>query len=214
MQSILIVGKDTEKLKEEAKKICDENNISKFDVDIFSPEKAAGIGDIRSLQERIFLKPMKSEKKAAILEAFFGMTIDAQNAFLKVLEEPPVDTIIMLLVTSLDFVLPTVLSRCSLINLEKTKKLTEKEIEDNLRIINSLRFPTNALILAQDFGKNREDALSFLEGLIISLHGNLREVEGAAKALRKLQNTYTTIKGTNVNVRFALENLFLSLFSE
>jgi len=82
---------------------------------------------------------LESENKAVILEAFLGMTADSQNAFLKVLEEPPTDTIIMILTVSLDFVLPTVTSRCKLINLEKGKKLTDEEIAGNLSIILELK---------------------------------------------------------------------------
>ena len=110
MQSILIVG-TIEKTKEAAQKLCLENKISKFDVQTIETEKAVGIGDIRNLQKKLFLKPIKSETKAVILEAFLGMTLDSQNAFLKVLEEPPAHTIIIILAISLDFVLFPVLSR-------------------------------------------------------------------------------------------------------
>jgi DNA polymerase-3 subunit delta' len=109
MQSILITGRDKQNLRQAAQKICAENKISRFDVEVIETEKTVGIGDIRKLQEKLFLKPIKSETKAVILEAFLGMTADSQNAFLKVLEEPPNDTIIMILTSSLDFVLPTVL---------------------------------------------------------------------------------------------------------
>jgi DNA polymerase III gamma/tau subunit len=84
MQSILICGQ-IEKVKEEAKTICQENKISKFDVEIIETEKTVGIGDIRNLQKKLFLKPIQGDKKAVILEAFLGMTADSQNAFLKVL---------------------------------------------------------------------------------------------------------------------------------
>ena len=134
MQSILIIGK-TEDCREKAQSLCRENKISKFDVSIFATEKAAGIEDIRNLQKKIFLKPLQSESKAVILEAFFGMTIDSQNAFLKVLEEPPANTIIIILTQSLELVLPTILSRCNLINLKKTAQLSKEETESNLKIL-------------------------------------------------------------------------------
>ena len=55
MQSILIVGQ-IEKAKEAARNITQENKISKFDVEIIETEKTVGIGDIRSLQKKLFLK--------------------------------------------------------------------------------------------------------------------------------------------------------------
>jgi DNA polymerase III gamma/tau subunit len=211
MQSILITGKDKDQIKLAAQEICNDNKISRFDIEIIETEKTVGIGEIRKLQEKLFLKPMESETKAVILEAFLGMTADSQNAFLKVLEEPPNDTIIMILTSSLDFVLPTVLSRCSLINLDQVKKLTDEEIADNLKLITELKNgdASKALKIAQDNGKDREVALTFLESLIISLHTKLESEN--SQILKDLQKTYTIIKITNVAPRLALENLFLNL---
>jgi DNA polymerase III delta prime subunit len=218
MQSILITGKDQEQVRLTAQKICAENQISRFDKEIIATEKIVGIGDIRKLQEKLFLKPLESEIKAVILEAFFGMTADSQNAFLKVLEEPPADTIIIILATSLDFVLPTVLSRCKLISLAKIEKLSSEEIDENLKIIEQLKNggASKALKIAQDNGKDREMALQFLEGLIISLHSALENKneqfpgDELLRVLKALQKTYTIIKTANVAPRFALENLFLN----
>jgi DNA polymerase III gamma/tau subunit len=210
MQSILIIGKDQDKLREKAQVICIENKISRFDIEIITTEKSVGIGDVRKLQEKLFLKPIKGETKAVILEAFLGMTADSQNAFLKVLEEPPTDTVIMILSSSLDFILPTVLSRCSLINLEQVKKISDEEISNNLKLIYELKNSgtSKALKIAQDNGKDREVALAFLEGLIISLHTKLESEN--LQILKAMQETYTIIKTTNVTPRLALENLFLS----
>jgi len=210
MQSILIYGKDKEQLRIAAQKICAENKISRFDIEVISNEKIVGIGDIRKLGEKLFLKPLESEIKTVILEAFFGMTADSQNAFLKMLEEPPADTIIMILAESLDFVLPTVLSRCKLISLDRIKKLSGEEISENLKIIFELKNgeSSKALKIAEAYGKDREAALTFLEGLIISLHTELKSED--LQILKALQKTYTIIKTANVAPRFALENLFLN----
>ena len=210
MQSILISGKDREQLRLSSQKICAENKISRFDVEVITSEKIVGIGDIRKLGEKLFLKPLEGDIKAVILEAFFGMTADSQNAFLKMLEEPPADTIIMILAQSLDFVLPTVLSRCKLINLDRIKKLSEEEISENLKIILELKngSTSKALKIAQDNGKDREVALAFLEGLIISMHTQLKSEN--LQILKDLQKTYTIIKTTNVAPRLALENLFFN----
>nr|MBI5456088.1 hypothetical protein [Candidatus Levybacteria bacterium] len=161
MQSILIVG-TIEETRKKALEIIKENKISKFDTDIIQTEKSVGIGDIRLLQKRIFLKPLKSEQKAVILKAFLGMTIDSQNAFLKVLEEPPVNTIIIILVDTLDFLLPTVLSRCSILTLKNNEKLEKKGSEEYLKILNMIQKGQGILKLAQDNGKSREEALKFL----------------------------------------------------
>jgi hypothetical protein len=211
MQSAIILG-TIEKTKEKAAEIIIENKISKFDVSIFSSEKTIGIGDIRNLQKSIFLKPLQSEKKIAILEAFPGVTLDAQNAFLKILEEPPVDTIILILTTTLDFVLPTILSRCNLIDLSRKKRLEEEDKELYKTLLDSLlNNNANILVIAQKYGKDKDTALGFLENLIIIAEDNLSNNYSLGKILDNLQTTYSLIKSTNVSVRFALENLFLNL---
>jgi DNA polymerase III delta prime subunit len=208
MQSAIILG-TIEKTKEKALEIINENNISKFDVSTFTFEKSVGIADIKLLQKNIFLKPLKSEKKLIVLEMFLGASTDAQNAFLKILEEPPASTIILILVNTLDFVLPTILSRCNLLDLSQKKKLENsenyKKILDNL-----LSQKENPLILAQNYGKDKQIALEFLENLIIVTEENLINNNSLGKILKNLQKSYSLIKSTNVNVRFTLENLFLN----
>lgn len=219
MQSLIVTGKDIDRLREKANEIILENKVSKFDIETLSSEKQIGISEIRNLQKKIFLTTVKSEKKAVVLEAFFGITIEAQNSFLKILEEPPLSTIIIILATSLDSFLPTIVSRCNLISLEKTKKLTSEEVEENVKILKELKENKigAALFFAQENGKTKESALSFLEGLInasnilIGNNDNFSDKE-ITKMLKDFQKFYTIIKTTNVNVRFALENLLLNLF--
>ena len=217
MTSFLIIGKPIEKAKNHALDICLKDKINKIDITVIESEKTVGIEKIRDLQKRIFLKPLKSDQKAVILESYNGLTLEAQNALLKVLEEPPANTIIIILTASLDSILPTVLSRCVIVNINETKKLTGEEIADNLRLLSSVKNNySRALVLAQNNSKDKEFALLFLEKLIISCEKNLNNngdfsLQDLGKILKKLQTTYTIIKTANVNTRFALENLFLNL---
>lgn len=58
------------------------------------------------------IKPYQSKWKIYIMNEAEKMTVQAQNALLKTLEEPPGYVVIMLLSTSAAALLPTVLSRC------------------------------------------------------------------------------------------------------
>ncbi len=227
MQSILITSKNKKNSHKHAAWIASNNKIDNLDIDIVSFEKIIGIEDIRALQKRLFLKPIKGNVKAAIIEAYEGLTIEAQNALLKVLEEPPENTIIIVTIPNKNLLLPTILSRCKIIELkEEFKEPTEKEISQYLNILISLPKSSmgEKLKLAQDFGKSREDAIIWLEqmsvvvrkSLINSIKNNssIRQefsASGYLNILKLLEETYTAIKTTNVNQRFALENLFLSL---
>lgn len=210
MQSVIILGKEKQ-AREEAESIIRQNKISKFDVHTFASEKAIGIPDIRLLQKDIFLKPGFSEKKAIVIETFNSITVDAQNAFLKTLEEPPQSTIILILTKNLDYFLPTVLSRCNLITIKPNKKSTTEDTSYLQLLISVLENKENPLVIAQDYSKDKNTALDFLENLIIAAEANLEIDKSMKKALKDLQKTYTTIKTTNVSPRFALENLLLNL---
>jgi len=64
--------------------------------------------------DRVGLTPNRARMKVFVIREADRATVQAQNALLKTLEEPPGDTVLILLVKSLDRLLPTTLSRCQL----------------------------------------------------------------------------------------------------
>jgi len=83
-----------------------------------APEKnTISIEAIRNLQKFLQLKTVGRQplRRAIIVEHSPALTTEAQNAFLKLLEEPPEDTIIILTAASQRALLPTILSRVQLI---------------------------------------------------------------------------------------------------
>lgn len=82
-------------------------------------DKAIGVEDIEELIERIQIKPYEGDKKVVIIENFENTTIQAQNKFLKTLEEPVEDTIIILTANHLNSVLETIISRCQIFSLNR-----------------------------------------------------------------------------------------------
>jgi len=222
VQSFLISSSDREEAFKKAASLCSKNKIDKIDIDSINFEKSVGIEDVRIIQKKIYLKPIKSETKAIILKACNGLTIEAQNALLKILEEPPNNTIILLLVETGSQILPTILSRCKNITIDdKREKFSEEEGNQIVKVLSSFSSSGagKRLRLAQDFGKSREEAIAWLEKMIIIFRKNIIEEinkdtvfeQNKIKILQKMQDTYTIIKTTNINQRFALENLFLNL---
>ena len=87
-------------------------------------EKPASIGveDIRGqLCGDIQIKPYSSPYKIYIVDEAEKMTVQAQNALLKTIEEPPAYGVIMLLTTNADAFLQTILSRCVTLKLRPVK---------------------------------------------------------------------------------------------
>lgn len=78
-------------------------------------EKPASIGvdDVRKqIQDTIVIRPYSGRYKIYIVDEAEKMTVQAQNALLKTIEEPPSYGVILLLTENLDIFLPTILSRC------------------------------------------------------------------------------------------------------
>ncbi|HET6419584.1 MAG TPA: DNA polymerase III subunit delta' [Geobacteraceae bacterium] len=70
------------------------------------------IDQIRELQRELSYRPFEAGKKVCVMEAAERLNPAAANAFLKTLEEPPGNALLILLTTNADAVLPTILSRC------------------------------------------------------------------------------------------------------
>ncbi len=80
---------------------------------------SVGIDDIRDgINNTVQIKPYSGPYKVYIVPETEKMTIQAQNALLKTLEEPPEYVVIILLSTSTDALLPTILSRCVTLNMK------------------------------------------------------------------------------------------------
>ncbi len=82
------------------------------------------IDQIRQLQAFVKLKTFGAQpiRRAVIIKDADNMTTEAQNALLKLLEEPPEDTLIVLTVTQTNALLPTITSRVQKINMKLSHK--------------------------------------------------------------------------------------------
>ena len=95
-----------------------------------------GVDDIRTqLNTDIAIKPYSSPRKIYIILEGEKMTAQAQNALLKTLEEPPAYGVILILTTNVDALLPTILSRCVVLNMKPVRDdLVKKYLMEELQI--------------------------------------------------------------------------------
>lgn len=70
---------------------------------------------IRNLTEKVYEKPILSEKKVYIINDCDKMTVEAQNCLLKTLEEPPEFVVIILITANENLIINTIKSRCMII---------------------------------------------------------------------------------------------------
>ncbi len=133
------------------------------------------VDEIRSqIVNDIDLKPYSSKYKVYIVPDAQMMNPQAQNALLKTLEEPPEYVVIMLLTNNVDKFLPTILSRCIVLNFKPVQPLEMIEyLQEQLGIEKSkAKFCTDfaqgnlgkavRLAISPDYNEIREDSVRLL----------------------------------------------------
>ncbi len=96
-----------------------------------SKSRVVTIEQMRELMREIQLKPAEAEYKVTVIVAADRLNAQAANAFLKTLEEPPTNSILVLLSTEPQRILETILSRCLRLNFssEGSQQMNESEAE-------------------------------------------------------------------------------------
>lgn len=87
-----------------------------------------GVEDIRDMSEGVYTAPYIGAKKIYIIENAEKMTAQAQNALLKIVEEPPEYAVFFLLTSNRYAMLPTVISRCRVLNMSRYSSAALKNI--------------------------------------------------------------------------------------
>ncbi len=233
MNSFVIVSKSSQKSDEWIANFCKTHDIDSIDTTILNrdstlkktdkkPSLSIGIEDVKDLQRKLFYKPIKSKQKLCIIQDAQFLTLEAQNSMLKILEEPPSHTLILLTTNTKESLLPTILSRCQTIDIHSENKLTEdekKEINEQIKKLQTLTI-AESLSFAENLSKTKDESTAWMENMIIVLREKLlnlikegREGDRAwyIKAISEIQKSYITIKTTNINLRMTLENLLLSI---
>lgn len=86
---------------------------------------------VEEIIDEINKKPYEGDRKVIIIYDAHKMTTDAQNAFLKTIEEPPKGVFILLLCEKLESILETIRSRCQI---HKLQRLNMNELQQFLNI--------------------------------------------------------------------------------
>ena len=108
------------------------------DIIYISHEKpnSIGIEDIREqLISDVSIKPYTGPYKIYIVDEAEKMTVQAQNALLKTIEEPPAYAVILLLVNNGSTLLPTIASRCVTLNFKPVRdEVIKKYLMEELHV--------------------------------------------------------------------------------
>jgi DNA polymerase III subunit gamma/tau len=181
-------------------------NTQSPDVLIIEPDGSIGIEDVREIQKFLSRKPVSSDHNTVYVINAHLLTIPAQNALLKILEEPPGKSQIYLITAYPDLLIDTVLSRVQIKNSVEQSQTIDLEKVDKImkKVLTST--PAQRLLLVDELGFNRDQALKFIEELEYWLHHNLdKKINYAAVAKTR---KYLI---ANVNVKLSMDFLCLNL---
>jgi len=103
------------------------------------------IDQIREMQREIALSPFEGHWRIYVLCDFQQATVEAANCLLKTLEEPPPKVVLVLTATESEALLPTIVSRCQVLNL---RVLPASQVEHALQTYWTVQ-PVQASLLAK-----------------------------------------------------------------
>ncbi len=124
--------------------------------------KSIRADDIRQIRLDAYLSPNESNYKIYIISDIALMNEQAQNIFLKILEDPPEKVKFIILCTSRFFALPTVMSRAQIFSIDKKSDLeTENSFDEILDETFKILGNGNKLDLLKLFSKFTKDKEAF-----------------------------------------------------
>ena len=159
------------------------------------------VDDIRrQVKDDVDIKPYCSPYKIYIIPDAEMMTVQAQNAILKTIEEPPEYAVILLLTSNIDSLLPTIRSRCVRLDLKVVDDgLVKKYLMEHLQVPDyqaeiDASYAQGSIGKAKEAATSQEFADMTANALKILKYANTMEVYELTEAIKTL-----TANKNNIN---------------
>ena len=172
---ILCLNKDKSPCGE-CKSCIELENDNNPDFNIIKPDGKIKIEQIRKMLEKVYEKPIISDKKVYIIDDAETMTIEAQNCLLKTLEEPPEYIIIILITSNESNLINTIKSRCL--------KLTFNSLEN---------------VELKQYLENKLEFQNISETMLENFEGSVGKALKVKEKQELYSNMETTLKNFNCN---------------
>lgn len=211
--SILIIGTNTSEIRNKILEIlaeCGLANLTNPDVmELKGEDKSIGIDKVREAQNFLSKRPLISKKKLLLINEAQKLSLDAQNALLKTLEEPNDSSQIVLLVGKEDDVIGTIISRCQKV-IVKDNFSPDKKMEELAEKFAASRVGERLALIEEnkDIFTDKKEAIDFLDTLMYCLRKNL--TKDNAKFINVALKVQSDLAATNINTRLAIEYLALN----
>ena len=216
-QSYLIIG-DQITRRSETKRLAQSFRINLLktspDIFIIEPEgQFVTIDQVRNLKKHIFQKPLKSNFKFVVIEEANKLTDEAQNALLKILEEPPASAVIVLEADNKQQFLPTILSRVIIKRAKQPKLFASSDF--------NILDESDTLAALEKIVQCKNPSIWLRSQIQITYQKLLKKMRGGnsnftpddlAWIIEKCAKAKAMIEA-NVNAKFVLANLFFQINS-
>lgn len=176
------------------------------DIVVVTDERSIKIAQIRELHQVVSVTPLTKQGHLVIISPAHMLTTPAQQALLKLLEEPPPATQIILTATNRQALLPTILSRCLVEGVGGAEETVAGETTPSLiEQLVTLTTTQEKVTFIQNLPSKREELLPLLENEL------RRSVNYTAETWHWRQGLVETLAAlrSNVNPQLCLEHWIL-----
>ncbi len=181
------------------------------DVLRISSETSIGIEEIRKIISFLSRKPTQGDRNIVAIEQAEKLTIPAQNALLKTLEEPPGNSNIYLITSFPNLLLPTILSRCHLIHKAPKSEISKPQLFPLIDKLLSEPDPFSRVKLMSEQEFTRDSALSFLGQTEAWIHNKILSQAAPPNHLYDQVLTTTKYLKSNCSVRLVMDHFALGV---
>jgi len=193
MHSFIILGNNEEEIERKVGQIMKKLSSQSLFFNILH------ISDVRSLNS--FTKLSINKPTSIVINNFSNVTPEAQNAFLKNLEEPQENVSYILTSNTIYNILPTITSRCLIIYTKPDFKIAK---ENKTLSNNFLKMNTAERILFISNIRKRDEAILFIKNLTLATHSSFTKNPNS-KTANILKNANTAYKNLNANGNVTLQ---------
>jgi DNA polymerase-3 subunit delta' len=159
------------------------------------------IDQIRDLQRELSYRPYEGKRRVCILTGADRMRQEAANALLKILEEPPLHTVLILVASNVDFILPTISSRCQRITFsplpsERIAEVVQSRLglkREEAHILASLADGSLAKALQMDLDFVRRARREIIEKIIDLPSYGAEQILGLAEEVTNTNDDLLTV---------------------
>jgi DNA polymerase III delta prime subunit len=225
MASILIWGGTKQARKESALNLLSERKIKQGGGIISAGEnkEKIGIKEVKALLPHLHIRALarkwrrgekqdshirnKNNQRGVLFLEAQRLTVSAQNALLKILEEPPASITFILTTPHPKLLLPTIVSRCAvkpLLSSDEDKNLKEFPVEKVLKASGEKR----VVVFEDEVGYAKENILAFLDASEACLRKETNQKN--AQMLKGLWKAKKLLRSESANPKLIVDELLLS----